>query len=378
MTTELITKAVTEVAAAQKEHAAKIAAGMDALGLQQRELADRLVTLEQKGSSGPLEWSEPAPSLLRRFLASEQLRAVRNGAPSTGRVELKSTLPEVRKALLSFQGAQTTTNQYKVQAQREPGLYGSPLTAPIALLDVLPTLKATSNTFEYTQLHSSFTQAAAVQVYESDAKAEQSVPTTLASAPISTIAAWIRASLQVLSDAPQLEQQLSTLLTYGCMKKLEALIVAGAGGAGTISGLWTSGTALTTTGAQADRISSAIAQLQAGGWNPSLIVLHPTDWHEIRSERGTSNDGYVASGWNMPPTPSMWNLPVVQSAALTANNALVLDTSQVAVLDREAPQVQASRDDATNFTSNQVTLLAELRAGLAIFSPAAVGKVTLA
>lgn len=373
MTIELVQKAVTNVAAAQKAHAAKIASGLEDLGAQQRELADRLAGLEQKGVVLGAEPRAPLDSPVRKFMDSEQLRAVLAGAPSTGRFEVKASLPQIRKALLSFQGAQTTTNQYDVAPQRDLGLYNDPRRV-LTLLDVLPTLRASSNAVEYIRLDSTFAHAAALQAYESDAKAEQSVPTVPITAKIATIATWIRASRQVLTDAPQLERQVGDLITYGCLKKYEAQVVAGSGD---ISGLWTAGTALTTTGAQADRLSSAIAQMQANGWNPGLIVLHPTDWHEIRTERGTSNDGYVASGWNQPAAPSMWGLPVVVTPSLTANNALVIDPSQVALLDRESPQIMVSREDATNLTSNMVTILAELRAGLAIFSPGGVGKVTL-
>lgn len=373
MTIELVQKAVTDVAAAQKAHAAKLSESLEEVKTHQLELADRLVSLEQKGFMPQnVEPTRPA-SPLASFIQSDQLKAVLNGAPSTGRVEVKTTLPALRKSLLSYQGAQTNTNQYNVQAQRDDGLYNAPRLS-LSLLDLLPRIRVASNTFEYIRLHSSFSHAAAIQAYESDAKAEQSVPTTTVTAAIATIATWIRASRQVLADAPMLERQIGDLISYGCLKKLEAEIVAGTG---SISGLWTSGTALTTTGAQADRLSSAISQMIASGWNPDLIVMNPTDWHEIRTERGTSNDGYVAGGWNQPAAPNVWGLPVVITPSLTANNALVIDRAQVAILDREAPQVMVSSEDGSNFTSNLITILAELRAGLAIFSAGGVGKVTL-
>jgi hypothetical protein len=39
--------------------------------------------------------------------------------------------------------------------------------------------------------------------------------------------------------------------------------------------------------------------------------------------------------------------------------------------------VASSREDGSNFTTNMVTTLAELRAGLAVFSPGAVLSVDL-
>ena len=107
------------------------------------------------------------------------------------------------------------------------------------------------------------------------------------------------------------------------------------------------------------------------------MILHPTDWHKIRTERSSSSDEYIASGWNAPAAPSIWGLPVVVTPSISVDTALVLDPRQVAILDREAPQVMVSREDATNLTSNMVTILAEVRAALAIYSPGAVGKVDL-
>jgi hypothetical protein len=42
-----------------------------------------------------------------------------------------------------------------------------------------------------------------------------------------------------------------------------------------------------------------------------------------------------------------------------------------------APILQASRHDGNNFTQNMTTLLAELRAGLAVFSTGAVLSVDI-
>jgi HK97 family phage major capsid protein len=348
---------------------------VDTLAQSTHELAQRMIAMEQKGIRVANVAAPTPETWLQKFIDSPQLKAVREGAPTTGRVEHKVGLAEVRKNLLSTQGAAVATNQHNVAAQRSE-MFGNDPRRNLALLDVLPRMQASSNTVEYHRLHSSFAHAAAYQTNESDGKAQQLVPMTLVSTPVRTIAAWVRGSRQVFADSAQLQGYIANLVGYGALQRLETELIVGAGGAGQISGLWTAGTALTTTGTQADRISSAIAQLQAAGWNPSVIVMHPTDWHEIRSERATGLE-YVAGGWSSPAGPQMWGLPVVVSSSIAVNNALVLDASQTAILDRESVTVQISTEDATNFTSNMVTILAELRAGLAIFSPAAVGRVTL-
>ena len=67
---------------------------------------------------------------------------------------------------------------------------------------------------------------------------------------------------------------------------------------------------------------------------------------------------------------------MVTSAAATAGQAIVLDASQLALVDRQTPIVEAGLD-ADDFSKNLITLRAELRAATAIFSPTAVQKWTL-
>lgn len=73
----------------------------------------------------------------------------------------------------------------------------------------------------------------------------------------------------------------------------------------------------------------------------------------------------------------MWGLPLIQTPAVAAGTVLVLDPMQAAILDRWSPRVELGRD-ADDFTRNLLTIRGEIRVGLAVFSPAAVLKVTLA
>jgi HK97 family phage major capsid protein len=158
--------------------------------------------------------------------------------------------------------------------------------------------------------------------------------------------------------------------------KLERELINGVGTAGTIGGLVSIASAHVATGAAADRIGHAGAALAALGWLPSLVILNPADWFAIASERGT--DGYIASGgWNLPPSPNLWAMDVVVSSAQTAGTALVLDAAQVAILDRQQASVDIGYVN-DQFVKNMLTIRAELRAALAIYSPSALVKVALA
>jgi HK97 family phage major capsid protein len=240
---------------------------------------------------------------------------------------------------------------------------------------LLASIEVSTATFEYVQLTAP-APVAGVQLLEGDLKQQANISTGVQTANVATVAHFVRASQQVLDDAAALHVQLNNLLQYGCLNKLEALIAAGAGGPGT-KGLLPSATAFVPTSTDAqDRIGEAVTALQAVGFVPSVIILNPVDWGRILRARGTTGD-YLLGSPRDPAGPSLWSTSVVTSASLAAGTALVMDASQVCLLDRQSVVVQISIEDADNFQRNMVTVRAELRAGLAVFSPAAVLSLSL-
>jgi HK97 family phage major capsid protein len=184
--------------------------------------------------------------------------------------------------------------------------------------------------------------------------------------------------MQVLQDSGSLAQNLNNLLAYGARAKLEAQLIAGPGGAGQIKGLsaWATAYAADAT-APADRIGESLDELDTNGWDGSLIVMAPKSWGAIKRSRSTGSGEYELGSPRDPSPPSLWGVPVVTSPALALGTALVLDRSQVTVLDRQEVVVASSREDGANFTTNMVTILAELRAGLSVMAPGAVLSVDL-
>lgn len=367
MTFEVITKAI-------EEHGQAVVEMKEQLGNDMTELKERIGELEQKavrrGGNGRDIIGGEDGDLAGTLMKSEQFQMLGKGAPSTGRVAMGAVgIKALTNAGLGVVGS----TGFDVPAQRAAGIFNQPQRA-LSLLSVLSTLPVSGPSFEFLQL-SGYTNSAAFQALEGDAKQEAAMPTELQQVGIATIAHWIRASTQVLDDAPALSQQIGSLLNYGLLAKLESEIVAGAGGTGKIKGLIDHATPFAPVGspAPADAIGQAIVELSSNGWAAGVVVLNPKDWFGIASERATTGDGHYLIGSPRDPSPpNLWGVPVVTSPSLAAGAALVLDTSQVAVLDRMQPTILVSREDGSNFTSNLVTILAELRAGLAVFSPGAV------
>lgn len=350
--------------------------GFDGLKSQVNEkfssVEDRLFNLEQRGAELPPGFgSTKRKSVVADALRCDQLAALQAGRTKSAVIPLTSSI----KALVGDAGS-SSDDSYSVLPQRAPeAMYNAPRRR-LSLLDVMQSIQVSSNSFEFVRLDG-FTNAADYQLAEGDAKAEQPMPNQLVSANIATIAALLPTSEQILSDVPMLQQFIQAQLMYGVREKLEREMISGAGGTGQISGLLTEATPFTASGGSflADAIGEAIAALESSGWNAGVIVMNPDHWQTIRSERAAGSGEYVASGWNQPAGASIWNVPVITSAAVPQGDSLVIDLSQVAMLDRMQARFEMAYVNA-GFAENVVTARSELRAGLAVFSPTAVLHVT--
>lgn len=347
---------------------------------KQTEFGARLQEIEQKmvnisGRRSANDGVTDSNVVTAQVMAADGITGFRAGMKSTGQISCKVG---VRAAITNPNKGVTGSTSYPTAPQRDgAGIRGIPQPR-LSLLDVLPIVPVTSATYEFVRLDG-YINGAAYQKEEGEQKAEGSMPTKMERAEIATIATWIPASLQVLQDNEQLQGQIDTLMSVGVRQKLEAELINGEGGPGEILGFKQQATAAgITTGKPADRIGAALTDLKADGWNPNVIVMNPRDWFAIESERAEGGDGqYVIGTPRDPAPPSLWGTPVVVTNGMPQGEALILDTAVAALLDRQEVTVEASRHDGDNFKRNLVTILAELRAGLAVFAPTATRLVTL-
>lgn len=333
---------------------------------QFKQLQDEVADLAQKGTA-PAGYGTAKVQTMGGIVAqAEQLKALQSGNTRS------ATIPtDVRlKAIVGDAGG-VGDNAYPVAPQRGTAMGEAPRRR-LSLLDVMPIVLTTSNTFEFVTLDG-YVNAAGYQTTEGTVKPEQALPTALKTAPVVTIAAYLRASEQVLADAPGLMEFIDAHMRHAIRSKLEAEVIAGAGGTGQINGLVSQATAWSGTVVKmADDIGAAMVEMQGNGWNPGVIVMSPASWHAIRSERAeTGNGQYVSGGWSSPDTETMWGAPVVTTPSMSDTQVLVIDPSQVALLDRQRVSTVLDRA-GDDLIENAITMRTELRSGLAVFSPSAV------
>jgi len=226
-----------------------------------------------------------------------------------------------------------------------------------------------------------FTNNASPQT-EASAKAESTITYTTATSLVRTIAHFMQLTRQVLDDVPWLRGDIDSQLMYGLKLKEDTELLTGDGLGDHINGLVTQATAYSTGtynvsgDTRLDKLRHMILQARVALYPVDGIVLNPVDVHAIdliKTEEGGANKGvYIvgnpASGQSMM---TIWGKPVVVSDSIASGRALVGSFALGAILfDRMQAMIDVSFEHSTNFTTNQVTILAEERLALAVVRPA--------
>ena len=338
---------------------------LDAIGTQQRELADRLNSIEQKATAQPEQ--KGVSSWGEQFIKSANYGAFAGGNLNKLRVEVKNTL---------------TGSDTNVAPQRNAGIVGGAF-LPFAMEALLPSTTTSSNAIEFTK-EASFTNSAA-EAAEGAQKAESALTWSLVNMPVSTVAHWIKISKQLAADAPALAAYVNTRMRYGVNQKVDTQLVVGDGTAPNISGTYDTGNftahgysnatiaAISTTFKKLVLIRKVIADLYAAGYPADAIVLNPADWATIEIELFTTAAGQTLYSVNDAGQARLFGLPVIQAIGMAADTFQVGRFSEAYMIyNREGVVVEMSDSDGDNFQKNLVTLRAERRLALATEKPAAV------
>ncbi len=343
---------------------------IDTLGAQQRELADRLLQLEQKGALRGQEGNEGAKgddSVGQQFVKTADYESfLRGGLRGRAVAEVKNTI--------------TNTVGNTPNGVRD-GIVGGAFRA-LTLESLLTALPTSDNAITYVR-ENVFTNSAA-ETAEGAAKAESSITTTSVTEPVATVAHWLKISRQLAMDNRALTAYINTRMIYGVDVRVENQIIAGNGTAPNISGFTKSGnftahgyTAASLTAAgllnnRFDLIGKMIGDAAAGDYPADAILVNPTDWWTMRLAKDSQNRYLLGDPGSSVP-PSLFGLPVIASNAVTADNVLVGAFRLAATFyNREGVVVEMSDSDSDNFTKNLITIRAERRCMLAVERPAAI------
>lgn len=250
-------------------------------------------------------------------------------------------------------------------------------------LDVFPRIPTISNAVEFPQQLARVNNAATVA--ENALKPESDITWAIVTETIKTIAHWIPATRQILSDFGQMEATINGELTNGLSDRIERFLFTGAGGAdieglNNIAGLQTQAfltDVVVTTRKALTALYGGNNSIQNREYVPQAWFMHPADWETF--DLMQNNEGtYYWGGPGRMGQPVLWGVPVIQTSACPVGTAFVGDWRNFPIWDREQTEIHVSDSHADNFIRNTLVILAETRLGFKPRIPESAVKVALA
>jgi HK97 family phage major capsid protein len=239
--------------------------------------------------------------------------------------------------------------------------------------DLLSQGRMDGNTIEYVQ-ETGFTNGAA-PVAEGAAKPSSDIKLDLKSSTAKVIAHWMKASRQALDDVSFLRSMIDQRLIYGLSYAEENQLLNGDGTGQNLHGLIPNATAYAapftpSAGTAIDTMRLAMLQAALAEYPATGHVMNPIDWARIELTKD-SEGRYIIGNPQGTLSPTLWNLPVVETQAISVDKFLTGAFKLGAqIFDRWDARVEVGyvNDD---FTRNMVTLLGEERLALAVYRPEA-------
>jgi len=252
------------------------------------------------------------------------------------------------------------------------------VTRPLQLTDVVPVGSTNQTSVVYME-ETTFTNAA-TEVAEGGTYPEGALGLTEKSSPVQKISVFIPVTDEQLEDQAGAASYVDRRLRFMVAQRLDSQLLVGNGTAPNLRGI------LNVVGIQTqargtdpafDAIFKALTKVRVVGRAiPGAVVLHSTDWQNIRLAR-TADGIYILGNPDSAGSTTIFGQPVVQQEVGSAGTALVGDFqnySELAV--RRGVDVQVSNSHGTYFIEGKQAVRADLRAALVVYRPTAFCTVT--
>lgn len=318
----------------------------DNIEIKQRELADEILQIKQRGAIMPHEFA-----VNRQGFGDQVIKAIEENR------ELLAKTRNVRFEVKAASDVITTTGGRNIQA----GPVGAPTGLPFGVQNGLTLVPAAGvSAVEYFR-YSGIEGAAAVQAGEGGAKPAVRPGHTAIVQSALTVAGWTKLSRQAMNDSGELRAAIDITLRREIGKALD-LAVMTANVTPAWAGLKPLATAYTSLVYQTlwDAASEAVSTMMLSGFVPDTVVVAPAEWLAIQVATNNTTGEYFSGSYLGPLPENMRGLRVVVSPNMDAGKILVLDSTQVElkIVEDFAVEVAYADDD---FIRNQVTILGEMR-----------------
>ena len=315
------------------------------------EVALKVLDLETKGSS------VEETATLKTMLESKKDELARMKEKSGSSVQF------VLKAAGTMALSTNTTGQIP-QAEREAGITRIVRRNPF-ILELVNVGTIMSNVWEWVEQKN--IDGGAAMTAEGAAKSQADFDVVVASANVKKVTAFIKITKEMLDDVELMRSEIDQELTELIQLKIDEQLLNGTGATVNLIGINQNATAyaagafalLIPTPNNFDVLRTAINQVRVNLFEPSYIVLHPTDLTAMDLAKASdghyvlppfaSNDGTIISG-----------IRVVANVGVAIDSFLVGDFSKSGVRFKEGLTINVGYEN-DDFTKNLVTILAEAR-----------------
>ena len=316
------------------------------------EIALKVLELETKGKS-----STEAPESLQKMLTekAEELKAMKEKSGASVQITLKAA---------GTMALSTNTTGQIPQAEREAGITRVVRRNPF-ILELVNVGSIMSNVWEWVEQKNP--DGGAAMTAEGAIKSQADFDLVVASANVKKVTAYIKVTKEMLDDVELMRSEIDQELTELIQLRIDDQLLNGTGLTVNLVGINTNATAY-VAGAFAlaipqpnnfDVLRTAINQVRVNLFEPTHIVLHPTNVTQMDLAKASdghyvlppfaSNDGTVISG-----------IRVVANTGVAIDNFLVGDFTKVGVRFKEGLTINVGYEN-DDFTKNLVTILAEAR-----------------
>ena len=249
--------------------------------------------------------------------------------------------------------------------------------APVRILDFIPRTTTASAAVVY-MVESTYTQNAA-EAAEGAQYAESAFALTETTSTVRKLAHFIPVTDEQLEDEAQASGYLDRNMRKGLEERLALQVLVGDGTPPNLSGILDrSGLQTQAKGTDPvpDAIHKGLTKVRVTGMaEPTLVVMHPNDWQDVRLLRTT--DGIYIWGSPSEAGPAtIWGLPVAQESRLTENTGLVGDFTYSELAFKRGIEVKVSDSHSDYFIKGKQAVRADMRTAFQVYRDAAFCEVT--
>jgi HK97 family phage major capsid protein len=255
-----------------------------------------------------------------------------------------------------------------------PGALRRPMVA-----DLIP--QGRTSRSQVTYMEETTTTNLAAPVPEGGLKPESELAFTERNSPVRKIATVLPITDELLEDEPAVQDYVEQRLRVFLALAEENQLMNGTGVAPQILGLMDPALVTNAQPLGADPVPDAIYKgmtlVQINSFlDPDGVIMHPTDWQDIRLLR-TVDGIYI---WGSPSEAGperIWGLPVVKTTAATLGTAVVAAFgTAMQIFRRNEVSFAISTEHADFFIRNQLMLRVEERLAFVVYRPLGITRVT--